>query len=98
MLDAVIDRGLHDHSVAARIGTVDRVSLDGSPFAGRTPIPTELGEGVAGVFRGMLLPIRISEPDPVGILEVLVLECGKEFIGSMTFRIVAEMVSDPYQC
>ena len=28
---------------------------------------------------------------------ILVRERGKEFIGSMTFRIVAEMVSDPCQ-
>src|ERR1700756_2067363 len=97
MLRSVIDGGLHDHSIAARIGAIDRVIFNRAPFACRTPILTELGEGIAGVFRGVLLPVCVPEPDRIGFFKVLMFEGGEEFIGNMPLRIVAEMVGDPDQ-
>src|SRR5438309_5548763 len=95
MLGSAIDRCLHDYTVAARIRAIDGVRLEDSPFACWPPILRKLGEAIAGVFRGMLLPGRIFEPDCVRILKIRTLDGRKKFLDGVTRRVVAEVVSDP---
>jgi len=43
----------------------------------------------------MLFPVRICEPDPVGVLQLLALQGGEKLIGDTALGIIAQVVSHP---
>jgi hypothetical protein len=95
VLGTPIHRCLHNHSAAARIRAINGIRLDDSPLARRTPVLSEIAEGVFRVFVGVLLPDGVLMPEGVGAFQVATLEGGKEFIHCPAVGIVPQVICHP---
>src|SRR5215469_16371832 len=93
MFAPVIHDHVDQHSAAwpgARAGTVHFGGVDPSPFSSWAPVSIELVEGIVCMFAGILGPVGIIHPYPIGGLEILLLQRIKEFSDNVLLGPVSE--------